>query len=63
MEWALRSFGNTRPNPALVEGRLVGWGEVLQTAVVIGVGWSAAVLLVSMLLFRRKELAVYSGQS
>ncbi|MDA0974565.1 MAG: hypothetical protein O2927_01225 [Planctomycetota bacterium] len=63
VEWALRSFGNTRPNPALVEGRLVGWGEVLQTAVVIGVGWSAAVLLVSMLLFRRKELAVYSGQS
>lgn len=61
-EWALRSFGQTRPNPALVEGRLVGWGEVIRAAAVIGVGWSAAVLLVSMLVFRRKELAVYSGQ-
>ncbi|MHC4832358.1 MAG: ABC transporter permease subunit [Planctomycetota bacterium] len=61
-EWALRSFGQTRPNPALVEGRLVGWSEVFRAVAVIGVGWSAAVLLVSMLVFRRKELAVYSGQ-
>jgi len=61
-EWALRSFGQTRPNPALVEGRLVGWNEVARAVAVIGVGWSAAVLAVSMLVFQRKELAVYSGQ-
>lgn len=62
-EWVLRAFGQTRPNPALVEGRVVTWGEVFRSFAVIGLGWSAAVLLVAMLVFRRKELAVYSGQT
>jgi hypothetical protein len=63
VEWMLRSFGQTRPNPALVEGREVSWSEVFRSLAVIGIGWSAAVLVVAMLVFRRKELAVYSGQT
>lgn len=63
VEWIVRTYGATRPNPAMVEGRLVGWDSVLKCLVVIGVGWSGFVLLLSILAFRRKELAVYSGQS
>ncbi len=63
VEWLLRSFGKTRPNPSLVEGREVSWGEVFRSFGVIGLGWSAAVLCVALLVFRRKELAVYSGQT
>ena len=62
-EWVLRAFGQTRPNPALVEGREVSWGDVFRSLGVIGLGWSAAVLVIAMLVFRRKELAVYSGQT
>ena len=63
VEWTLRSFGRFRPGGALVEGRLVGWGEVFRALVVIGFGWSGAVLVASAIIFRRKELAIYSGQS
>lgn len=63
VEWTLRSFGRTRPGGALVEGRLIGWGEVFRVFTVIGVGWSATVLAASVLAFRRKELAIYSGQA
>lgn len=61
-EWALRAFGTTRPGPALVEGRLIAWGDVARAFGSIGLAWSGAVFLLSLLVFRRKELAVYSGQ-
>jgi ABC-type transport system involved in multi-copper enzyme maturation permease subunit len=61
-EWALRSFGSTRPGPALVEGRLISWSDVGWSLASIGIAWSGVVFLTSLLVFRRKELAVYSGQ-
>jgi len=61
-EWALRAFGTTRPGPALVEGRLIAWGDVARSLASIGVAWSGAVFIASLLIFRRKELATYSGQ-
>jgi len=61
-EWVLRSYGLIRPTSALVEGRLVGWGDLGRAFWIVGIGWSVLVLALSLLAFRRKELAVYSGQ-
>jgi hypothetical protein len=61
-EFAVRSFGEARASGPLVEGRLVPWGAVFQTFALIGVAWSGVLLLVSFFVFRRKELAIYSGQ-
>lgn len=61
-EFAVRSFGEARASGPLVEGRLVPWAAVFQTFALIGVAWSGVLLLVSFFVFRRKELAIYSGQ-
>ena len=61
-EFSVRSFGEARANGALVEGRLVSTALVLRTFALIGVAWSAVVLLLSLAVFRRKEIAIYSGQ-
>lgn len=62
-EWLLRGFGEVRANTLLVEGRIVPYSAVLRTLVVIGFVWTGGVFLLGYLAFRRKELAVYSGQS
>lgn len=61
-EFAVRAFGDARANGPLVEGRLVSWGLVGRTLALIGVAWSGVLLVVGCLIFRRKELAIYSGQ-
>lgn len=61
-EFSVRSFGEAKGNGPLVEGRLVPWSDVARTFALIGVAWSGIVLLVGYLAFRRKELAIYSGQ-
>jgi len=62
LEWLLRPFGETGANDALVRGINVGWAVVLEAAAVIGVAWTGVTLLVGWAAFRRKELAIYSGQ-
>lgn len=61
-EFMVRSFGQARASGPLVEGRLVSWDLVLRTLALIGVAWSGVVLVVGFGIFRRKELAIYSGQ-
>ncbi len=61
-EFSVRSFGEARANGPVVEGRLVSWTLVLRTFGLIGVAWSGVVLLLGFLVFRRKEIAIYSGQ-
>ncbi|MCA9285496.1 MAG: hypothetical protein KDA22_09790 [Phycisphaerales bacterium] len=61
-EWLLRSFSSVRPTQLLVEGRLVSWGAVIRTLLVLGLAWSGLALVIGYLAFRRKELAIYSGQ-
>jgi len=61
-EFAVRSFGEARASGPLVEGRLVSWGLVMQTFALLGVAWSGTLLLIGFFVFRRKELAIYSGQ-
>jgi len=62
VEFSVRSFGEASANGPLVEGRLVSLGLVLRTFVLIGIAWSGVVLVLSLLVFRRKEIAIYSGQ-
>jgi hypothetical protein len=62
VEFALRPFGQTSANDLLVKGRNISWERVVIATFVIGLGWTGTTLLAGWLAFRRKELAVYSGQ-
>jgi hypothetical protein len=61
-EFTVRAFGEARASGPVVEGRVVSEGVVLRTLGLIGIAWSGIVLLVGFGIFRRKELAIYSGQ-
>ena len=61
-EFSVRAFGEARGSGPLVEGRLVPWEIVIRTFALIGVAWSGILLVVGFGIFRRKELAIYSGQ-
>lgn len=61
-EFSVRSFGEAKGNGPLVEGRLISWLDVLRTLAMIGIGWSGVILTTGFFAFRRKELAIYSGQ-
>ncbi|MBX3354818.1 MAG: ABC transporter permease subunit [Phycisphaeraceae bacterium] len=60
--FALSGFGGTSGETLLVEGRLVPWSTVGRTIAVIGVLWTGVTACVGWIIFRRKELAIYSGQ-
>ena len=62
VEFSVRAFGEARANGPLVEGRLVPWSMVAWTFLLIGVAWSGVMLVLGFAVFRRKELAIYSGQ-
>ena len=61
-EFSVRAFGEAEANGPLVEGRLVSGTTVLRAVGLIGVAWSGVLLVLGTLAFRRKELAIYSGQ-
>ena len=61
--WAFGSFGENSPTQRLVEGRHISWGSVGVVVGQVGLFWSGLALTVGFLVFRRRELAVYSGQS
>jgi len=61
-EFSVRAFGEARASGPLVEGRLVPWEVVIRTFALIGIAWSGVLLVLGFVVFRRKELAIYSGQ-
>ena len=61
-EWVLGSFGAIRPTQLLVEGRNITWFTIGSTIIMIGLVWSGLAMACGFLAFRRKELAIYSGQ-
>ena len=61
-EWMLRPFGEANPTTLVIEGRLVGLGGVVRNILQIGVFWCGLVLFIGWWVFRRRELATYSGQ-
>lgn len=62
VEFSVRAFGDAKSNGPLVEGRLVSWISVARALLLLGFAWSGIALLLGFLAFRRKEIAIYSGQ-
>ncbi len=61
VEWLLRPFGEASPNRLVVEGRLVSINDLVRNLMVIGVFWCGSALGIAWAVFRRRELATYSG--
>ena len=61
VEWLLRPFGQASPNRLVIEGRLVSIDAVLGNLLVIGIFWCGFALAIGWGVFRRRELATYSG--
>lgn len=57
-----RTYATLEPTAKLVDGRLIGWGQLGGAVLTIG-GWTAATLGLGVAIFRRRELALYSGRS
>ena len=58
--WAFSTYSELQPSRNLVDGRLLGWGAMARSVVILGV-WTVAVLAGGWAVFRRRELALYSG--
>ncbi len=55
-----RVYADLRPTQRLVDGRLLSWGEVARGVIVLGIV-TGALFVSSVMIFRRRELAIYSG--
>jgi ABC-type transport system involved in multi-copper enzyme maturation permease subunit len=58
--WAFSTYSELQPSRNLVEGRLLGWGAMLRSVAILGV-WTVGVLAAGWSVFRKRELALYSG--
>ncbi len=63
VQWLLRQYGTVRPTQSLIEGRHVSWELVLHTFAWITVLWSGLAAAVGWLVFRSRQLAIYSGHA
>ena len=59
--WMFKRYSDLRPTARLVGGRMLAWSSVAWGTTVLAV-WSGALYGISVLIFRRRELATYSGQ-
>ncbi len=58
--WLFGVYADLKPTSRLVDGRLVGWGSVIQAVMVLGL-WTLLSLGAGWAIFRKRELALYSG--
>jgi ABC-type transport system involved in multi-copper enzyme maturation permease subunit len=58
----LYRFGAVKPSQMLVEGRLISWSEVMLEFIWLMVIWAGIAMFLGFIAFRKKELAIYSGQ-
>ncbi len=63
VHWALIAYGDIRPSANLVEGRLVSWMDVWRTFSVITIIWTGLTGVIGWLIFRARQLAIYSGNT
>lgn len=59
--WIFRVYGELNPIEKLVQGEYVSWASVAQGMVVLGF-WCVLLFGAGWLVFRSRELAMYSGQ-
>lgn len=60
ISWIFATYADLKPIERLVDGRLLSWRSVAWGMSVI-LAWTAAVLIVAWAIFRKRELAIYSG--
>ena len=58
--WMFTAYDNINPGRNLVEGRLLSWGALTQGFAII-TSWAIGVLFAAWQVFKRRELAIYSG--
>jgi len=59
--WVFSVYAELDPIDKLVQGRLVSWASVAQGVAVLGI-WCVVLFGAGWLVFRSRELAIYSGQ-
>lgn len=59
--WSFHVYSRLRPTANLVDGRLVPWSGVLKSAFILFT-WSGVVMALGLIVFRKRELATYSGR-
>ena len=59
--WLFETYTNLRPTQKLVGGEAMGWGDVSQGVLLLG-AWTLVLWMIASLIFRRRELATYSGR-
>ena len=59
--WVFKTYADLKPTTRLVDGRLLGWGSVAWGASLLAV-WTAVLYGIAVSIFRKRELATYSGQ-
>ena len=57
---AFRVYSDLRPTAKLVDGRLISWATLARGVGVVGL-WSMISIVFGWLVFRKRELAIYSG--
>jgi len=57
---AFNFYADLKPTQRLVDGRLLGWGSVAGGAATLA-ALTAMLYGAAVLIFRRRELAIYSG--
>lgn len=63
IQWLLRQYGTVRPTQSLIEGRHISWTLVSQTVLWISVLWTGLTALLGWVVFRNRQVAIYSGHA
>ena len=58
--WAFAAYAELRPSESLVEGRLLSWSQMTRSVGIL-ILWTAGALTAGLAIFRKRELAIYSG--
>lgn len=61
ISWMFRTYANLKPTTKLVDGQLLSWDSVAWGATVLA-AWTATLYGIAVAVFRKRELATYSGQ-
>jgi hypothetical protein len=61
VSWIFKTYSELSPVERLVNGQVVGGVDLLRGIAVVGI-WCALLFIASVQIFRRRDLAIYSGQ-
>jgi hypothetical protein len=61
MVYVLGAYGEFQPTDDLVQGRRVSWNIVGASMVQLGLIWGGISMALGWLVFRQRQVAIYSG--